>query len=446
MRAAREQRSISPDQLDARGERTIVASLDACGDTRSVLVRVVVVKTLCCVLASACIKVPAFEQRDGGPGDVGDAPGDGSTGPLVSVVPNGQGATATAPGYVLQFSTTGSRFPYQLNVGPNPELIMGGSDGCADEDGMGIALYPVTRVNGVDDVDMGAPTLAIPLEGPYVGQVRLQWSMGFACPSSSSGAISGHTTFSFFPDGRLTRFDVVHNGGARNAADCTACGAMSSNFYLTSYTTLVVDGNASISDATSAQLDAYGEEVSPGSSACVRQRGYSVSFSWVDTQTRLRAVATSPSRTVAFIKDLHQGASLPATDWFTTTQMGVGTETCGQLEPRIAQFSADDHQLRVNGNPLGAALEDGIFGGDPQVDGYPVDFPVTLEPAGALMSVPAGFAVWLHSTPIPETLHLTHNGNPTGTWYYEQRVTPNSVVFWFNVPLAQGQTITITGT
>jgi len=400
-----------------------------------------------CMLA-ACVKVPEFQPRDAGGNGSGDAGDGGITGPLVSVVRNGDGATAKAPGYTLEFSQIGARFPYQLNVGSLPEMIMGGSEQCADEFGMGIALYPITRINGVPDPDFGTPVLDIPLEGPYVGQVRLQWSTGFACPASTSGAISGHSTFSFFPDGRFARFDVINNGSSRNVADCTECGPTATSFFLTSYTTLIVDGNATFSDGSSALLDTYGEEVTPGLSACIRQRGYSIAFSWIDGATRLRAAAAppnSPARTVAFVKDIFQGATLPATDWFTTTQMGVSTDNCGALEQRIAEFSADDHQLTINGNSVGAALADGIYGGDPRDNGYPVAFPVTLTPTATVdPRIPAGFAVWLYSQPIPQNLTLTHSGGPTGNWYYEQRVSQNSVVFWFNVSLEQGQTITIT--
>ncbi|HEY5945966.1 MAG TPA: hypothetical protein VIV40_10775 [Kofleriaceae bacterium] len=399
-------------------------------------------------LACACVKIPDFQPRDGG-GDTSDAMTDGGMqGPLVSVVPNGtnnMGALATAPGYEMVFADNGAHFPYQLNLLANPkQLILGGSQECADEHGMGIALYPVTRINGEPNVDYGTSTLSIPLSGPYVGQVRLQWSVGYACPSSTSGAISGHTTFSFFPDGRLTRFDVVNNSAARNAADCTACGTTSSQFYVTSYNTLIVDGNASLSDGTQAGLASYGAEVAPLGSACIRERGYSLAFSWVDTRTRMRvAAAGPPARTIAFIKDMYNGATLPVDGWFSTTQMGISTEACGTLESRIAEFSADDHQLRINSNPLGAALEDGIYGGDPQTGGYPIDYPVTLEPAGALPRIPAGFAVWLHSTPTPNPLRVTHSAGHTGNWYYEQHPDANSVVFWFNVPLEQGETITI---
>lgn len=400
-----------------------------------------------CVLASACVRIPEFQPRDGGPGDGGgDARGDGGgSNAAVSVVADGVGATVTAPGYVMRFSQDGARFPYQLNLG-GTEMIMGGSQQCSDEYGMGIALYPVTRVNGVNDPDFGPPTLTIPLEGPYVGQVRLQWSSGFACPDSQAGAITGDSTFSFFPDGRIARFDRVHNAGERDAPDCDDCGlGRASSFFLTSYTTLIADGDATLSDGQGV-LTSYGAQVAPGASACLRQRGYSVAFSWVDTSTRMRVAQAAPVRTIAFVKDLYQGSTLPVGDWFATTQMAISTETCGVLEPRISEFSSDDHQLVINGNSTGSALTDGIYGGTPQANGYPVDFPVTLSAAQTIAPrIPAGFAVWLYSSPIPQSLTLTHSAGHTGDWYHEQRVGQDSAVLWFNVSIEQGETITITG-
>jgi hypothetical protein len=411
----------------------------------------VVVKVSLCMLVVACVKIPAFEGSDGGSSDAapGDAVIDGAPGePLVDVQMVGNGARATMRDYEMLFSTDGARYPHLLNLNPGPQqqFIMGGSEGCADEYGMGIALYPVTRVNGVQGT---TGTFSIPLHGPYVGQVRMSWSTSFACPASSTGGLTGRTTFSFFPNGRMNRYDVVENASLRNAADCTPCGASSTNFFLASYTTLIVDGGAFLSDGTQTALDSYGEQIMPGSSACITERGHSIAFSWALGQTRMRVAAappTSQSRTIAFINDMHSGTTLPVDEWRRMTQMGISTETCGVLEPRITPFSADDHQLQLNGNPIGAALVDGIYGGDPQVNGYPIDFPVVMRAAPTIApNIPAGFAVWLYHAPLPTTLTPVHSRNPSGEWYYEQRVDANSVVYWFNVSLEDGETITITG-
>jgi hypothetical protein len=127
--------------------------------------------------------------------------------------------------------------------------------------------------------------------------------------------------------------------------------------------------------------------------------------------------------------------------------MGISTTlSCPMLENRINDFSEDDHQLDVGGNRLGSAFTDGIYGGYPQTNGYPVNFPITLAAGNTVApNIPAGFAVWLYHAPLPATLTLTHSGNPSGTWYREQRVSNDSVVFWFDVGLDQGETITVSG-
>lgn len=407
-----------------------------------------VVQGSLCALASACVKVPPFQPQDAAPGD-GDASTDADMSPAtVNVEPSGAGgAIVTAPGYVMEFGSGGSRFPYRLDVGG--QSLMGGSQQCADENAMGIALHPVYRVDAVDSPGMGTPTLTIPLAGPVVRQVRVQWSGAYSC-GAGGGGLSGPSTFSFFPDGRLTRFDVITNAAARDVTDCSVCtpnGSSSTSFYLTSYTTLVVDGNAFLSDGTLANLTSYGDQVSnPGSTACVRERGQSVAFAWTNMTNRLRVAKTTPDRTIAFVHDLYAGATVPAQSWEAMTQMGISAaEDCATVEARIGEFSADAHQLSINGTAVGAALGDGIYGGDPRDDGHPVDFPVTLRAVNTtLPRIPAGFAVWLYSSTIPQPLTLTHSGGHTGTsWYREQRVGQNSVVFWFDVPLEQGETITI---
>lgn len=397
-------------------------------------------------LAAACVNVPPFQPRDAAPGDGadGDAPDGGNETAVVSVVQDSSGVVVTGPGYTMRFSSAGSLFPYQIEAGG--QHLMGGSQSCNDEQAMGIALYPVFRANGADFSGMGTPSISIPLTGPSVGQVSIDWSGSFSC-SVETGSISGTSIFSFFPDGRLTRFDIVTNGSEVDAADCMSCvGGFAASFFLTSFTTLIVDSGAFLSDGDEPTFDEYGEVVSPGSSACVRERGQSIAFAWVDTQTRLRVVNETPSRAIAFVKDMFSGTTLPALEWRTTTQMGVSAaENCGALEARILPFTDDDHAVAINGTPLGAALTDGIFGGFPRPDGYPVDFPVVIEPT--VQSMPAGFAVWLSSANIPQNLTLTHSGSPTGTsWYRLQRVSQTSLLVWFDVPLGTGETITISGT
>lgn len=398
-------------------------------------------------LASACVKIPAFEQRDGGTGD-GDAGDGGSEGPLVVVDTDATSLFAQGPGYLIRFSGDGSRFPYQFNLGGN--FLLGGAQTCGDENGMGIALYPMLVVNGADRPGMGVPEVTTPLTGPYVGQVRISWSQTVSCGATSS--LAGDTTFSFFPDGRIARFDRVGNSVELMASNCTACfGGMGSMFYLTSYTTLIADNNAFSTDGDLTGFTTHGAVINPGRSTCLSQRGQSIAFSWGPFDpTRMRVAAESPpaqSRTIAFVRDLHVDTTLPADGVESTTQMKVSSKlACGALESSLQPFSEDDHQLSVNGNPMGAALGDGIFGGLPgQQNGYPVDFPVTLTPAGGAPNLPAGFAVWLYHAPLPQTLTPVHSGNPTSPWYYEQRVGPNSVVFWFDAPLTMGQTITING-
>jgi hypothetical protein len=438
-------------RCDARCERTIVAPPHACEDTHSVTRALVSL----CVIASACIKVPEFVPQDAPSGDGGDAMGEDASmpGPIVSVVPNGGGADVTGPGYTILFSNQGARFPYQLNPGSN--LIMGGGEQCGDEFGMGIAIYPLLRVNGVNQSGMGVPSLQILAAGPYVGQVRLDWSDTLPCTDGSSSAISGYSIFSFFPNGRITRLDHVQNAAQHAAANCMACsgGAASGNFYLTSYTTLIVDSNAFMSDGA-LQNASHGAIAMPNESTCMSERGHSVAFSWLDGQTRLRVAAAPPTsavRTVAFVKDLHVGTPLPAQGWTTTTQMAISTEGCPALEGRIAPFSDDDHQLVIDSQlgpvSVGAALTDGIYGSFPRIDGHPVDFPVTLSPVTTTTQprIPAGFAVWLFHAPLPATLTLTHSRNPGGTWYREQRVNQDSVILWFDVSLEPNESITVSG-
>src|SRR5690606_25511819 len=154
-------------------------------------------------------------------------------------------------------------------------------------------------------------------------------------------------------------------------------------------------------------------------------------------------------RSIAFSRKLYEGALLEQARLHATTQMAVSSsESCDALEERILPFVQNDRKLIINGTPVGAATNDGIFGDDQ--GGFAVEFPVQLvgtSMTSATVPIPAGFAVWLTSTTIPQQLVLSHTGGHTGTsWYRLQRVGDNDLVVWFDVPLGEGEAITIGGT
>jgi hypothetical protein len=259
--------------------------------------------------------------------------------------------------------------------------------------------------------------------------------------------------FSFFPDGRIMRADFVDNAGTHDVANCTPCGGAGGTFVLSSYTTLIIDSNAFFTDGAS-QNAAHGAEAPPGDSTCMSERGTAFAFSWGPVATRLRVAAappTSPSRTVAFVRDIVRDTTLAQGQYASFTQMGISNEACGVLEGRITPFSDTDHQLVITSglgsSSVGQATTDGIYGGYPNNEGFPVDFPVTLAANNTTPqpNIPAGFAVWLYSQPLPTPLIVTHSRNPPGTWYREQRINQNSVILWFDVSLENGETIMVSG-
>src|SRR5690606_30148860 len=192
-RAARRRRGHHDRRnLSARSLRLRTSA----GDTGAVTTVGAVVKlALVGTFASACVNVPPFQPRDAAPsgdGADGDAPPDGSTEiGTVSVEQTSEGVVVTAPGYIMRFSSSGSLFPYQLEA--DGQHLIGGSQQCADEQAMGIALYPLFRVNGADSSGMGTSNISVLLDGPYVGQVRIAWSHTLACMPSSS--LYGSSTF-----------------------------------------------------------------------------------------------------------------------------------------------------------------------------------------------------------------------------------------------------------
>jgi hypothetical protein len=416
------------------------------------------------LLAVGCLRDPKFKGVGGDGGTDADAAPDAGPpscagGDVVATRAgnNDNGASVCGPTYVMNFSDTGARMPYQLNV--NGSQLMGGARECNDERATGVALFPPVLVNGEtqnpDNTDGG---IALRLTGPVIAKVEVDWSATYTC--GQQGTLQNKSSFTFFPDGRITRWDQVRNATmVTNNGACTRCtvggnpGPNSGNFFLTSYMTLQAPSNSVLASGDISMLTMHGQQLTGRRSDCLETLQRRVAFGWRDTNTRIRVVNETPTRALAFVYDIPHGGDdtiMPAdlADDVTTQILVSPSAQCGDLRTR-AELFAENHGLTINGVDMGMS-PDGIYGGERHDGAIGIDAgttgTVTIQPT--TLTVPGNFAVWLDYDQQPnQTIVVTHNGipsAPSGDWYRIQRVNNSQVIIWFRDDLAATSIITVT--
>lgn len=411
---------------------------------------------VCVLSTAACLKEPKFNGMDTPrDGDI-DAP-DGGGDPLmcpastsdVSVARSGtdlRGASVCGPGYQMVFSDLSAKMPYQLRV--NGQQLMGVGENCNDERGMGLGIYPAGLVNGEPQSPATVDgTLTTPMTGPVVARVVIDWSANYTCTGSAT--LQDSSTFTFFPDGHISRFDRFSQATSVGAGGCGVCagGGSGSTMYLTSFLTLVAPASSTLTNANAPVLDTYDESVSGLRSTCLHNpNNQNVAIGFRDMATRIRVVDDNP-RTFAFVQDLMNGSSIGPVNGEATTHMLVsGTRQCADLDVDALRF-ANRPELRVQALNVGPSL-DGIYGGENDSGGTAIqtqvgDIPLALVSETA--PIPGGWAVWIEfGSQSNMNVQVTHNGMPsmpTGEWFRMQRVSNSQIIFWFRDPLVDDATL-----
>ena len=416
----------------------------------------------CATLGAACLREPSFKGiRDDAAIDAAvdaavDAPDASTTActdmaDTMTAMRSGsmdRGATVCGPGYRVEFSDSGAKFPHLLVVGGM--FLAGTGQTCNDERGVGVAAFPAALINGEPHAGVDG-TLSLSLMGPAVAKVVVDWSADYTC--QGSGTLQDRTSFTFFPDGRITRWDRLRQAEQVMGGGCTACsgGGSSNTFFLTSYTTLAAGSDAVLTGASIDGLTSYGQSAMGLQSACLTTLGRRVAFGWRDTVTRIRVANENP-RTLAFIQDVARNAAALGPDLaddVTTHMLVSSTTSCADLRTRAAAHAArpiltltfaDSSTDQVGPAP------DGIYGGE-RADGSVAYDPLVgaVRVSPATTAIPGNFALWLDfGAQRSQNVTVTHSNPPSGDWYRIQRVSTSQVIFWFRDDLAVGNQITIT--
>lgn len=209
--------------------------------------------------ASGCLEVKPRAASDAGPVPSGLV---GLTATHNSNVPIEHGAppqtvfgqlVVRSEHTVASFSATDGQGMRQLQslqlteAGANPlELLFASAPGdCTLQDGLGMAFYPGWSTSANPETPVGS-YMNFEAIGPALFQVRTGWNFSAPCASGNS-ELTGSTLFTFFPDGRIHRFDDLSVGQACvpriDEPIRTACGfgANPQPAYLTSFAAFDAD-------------------------------------------------------------------------------------------------------------------------------------------------------------------------------------------------------------
>jgi hypothetical protein len=328
------------------------------------------------------------------------------------------------PGYVVTFGKA-KGFPTSLSfVG---QELLGAGTTCDLESLIGTAIYPAAVAVGDIALDP-ASTLTFDLEGPAVARAKVSYAVPYTC-NGAAQHLSGTTTLTFFPFGRIARHDEVTASDSALPASPNCECASDNNYFFTSFWTFAPQATALMpTGATIDETNDYDQQT-----ACFTYSalGAYVGIRYSGTQTRV--ILTQGEELSRFVNDFQRRApslgigergSVDSAIQLSDTE----PQPCSQLTEPL-----EDRGLRVDGR---AAVLDGsgIFT-DPGGD-----YGRTIAITGAGAIAP-GFVVSLSG--IHE--HLKVNRENTEETYYLPQLdrAGGRTLVWFRDALLAGTTAEI---
>lgn len=397
------------------------------------------------LVSGACIKLKDFNPGTGS-GSPDAATADAApAGMCGNGLPNqatasmsGTAICAAGPGYVLRFPATSFHYPDQLHIGTAD--VLGTSTACAEESLIGMVAFPMSRFASDSSAIPDQASATIILGGPVVSKVVVNWSQPLVPPCASSGAVTGLSTFTLFPDGRLIRYDQLTTPSLMSQnCDCDGTGL---GFYLTSYVTFTP--TVTITKQTG--------EVIPSSSGggtmldplvCASANGWTIAIA----EQLVGRVRDATGGGIAVTSDIDGtgSTSLSAGTRGTLTAYQIGNDMCAKLLAPIAQFmNVTGPQLHVQQTASGfdttiGTGRDGIYGGDDGMgNGLPTGGPGALT-LTTTDTIPPGWALWVSGLTFGQP---SASPSRSGEWFKIQTVAGGSII-WFRDGLGAGDTITV---
>lgn len=396
--------------------------------------------------SAACIKLAEFHPLDAtSDGRTADAAppgecGNGGSG-MATATMSGTAICAAGPGYALRFPASGFHYPDQLRIGTHD--VLGATPGCNEEDRIGMAAYPMPRFSADTPATGETATAAIVLGGPVVAKVAVNWTWHASTSCVPSGALSGTSTFTLFPDGRLVRFDQLTTPASNTHTMCD-CSSGGQGFFVTAYVafdpalspTFTDQGGTMLSPST-----AFG--TTAPQLVCASGSDWGIGVAQL-ASGRVRQTGGGGAIALTYDFSAAGADTLVAGTQSAVTAYQIGGASCTPLLGAIAQYtSATGPQLHVHStntfdDTIGTE-RDGMYGGD---NGTAAGLPVgggTLTLSAPGDPIPPGWALWVSGMRLASP---TASPARTGDWYQIQNGTNDSII-WFRDGLSGTATITV---
>lgn len=421
------------------------------------------------VALAGCFGKPAFSGKDGAVGD--DAAIDMAIDTPLACTPSKPSAAGlvvdTTPadtrvmfldGSLLGFRNVLTRYPMPDRLIVGGQNLVAAPEGCAFEDAVGIAVYPIFNIGS--QTLAGAPThgLDADMVGPAFTQLRTQWTIQLPNPCSPTPTqAAGNTSWGFFPDGKVVRNDTIVPGDmapvtpGASGCNCPTAGMGTTNALVTSYTTFEATQLSAVTRAGEPEQSLL---PSPGVlqgalGACARGTAQGkVAVYWdrpdgmdpVPRPTRLRRVtngANSNHDIVAFVYDIfatQPGVAIPQDASYgirTHMMLNGGSLPCTDLLANVEGFAGAQPLMIGPAGSLGmiSYTSGGVFD-----DNTPYTGPIRIQ--GTL---PSGFAVRLRFPGF--TAVATDRAADRVVW---QRHTDGSFIVFFKDGIDGTTAITMT--
>ena len=331
----------------------------------------------CALCASACLPLKGYTGAGDGGVDavvVGDA-----TAPPISPIGSIHdvkiesdhlgGYWATGPGYGLHFADTAPHYPDRFLVGT--EDVLAQSTHCADASLMGTSIYPAIRSDAPGDEAMVDVTLVSP--GPNVARLVIGWQ----APLGGSCGLAGVTTsWTFFPDGRILRYDSV-TGGQSGA---TACSCDGTTMFVPKVETLYTAHAAGFMTNSSGATvipSATGDGTAIDDLTCMRSNDFNLYTS--DGPSPHPQVFPGEGGAVGIVYELSTNGSVSG-GGMSNIIVASSAETCNMLRTSAGGYLAPP-PVSLNGQAAQMPTYDGT-GFEPVTNSATIKVPGGLSPRG----------------------------------------------------------------
>lgn len=339
--------------------------------------------------------------------------------PLVVVDDVANPTKVTETLYTLVLAEDGIRLPASLTY--DRQTVIATDPSCRFGQLAGVAVQPLA-IAAAGAAGTSTVQTLIGVDNPRLGSAIAQLSVSYELPYTCNGeqVLTGETTFTFLPN-RINRRDTVSPAASAfaSAAGCPQCGPTMPTTELTfsSYWRMKLadekfyrpDGTEYVSGAAP-----------PG--ACALVNGKLVAVQWRGDGEQQRLDRST------FIHDWVREKAIAPGERSVRSDLVFSDETdparCGDV-----LRGRTDPVLTVDGEPV-AAGEDGIYITEARGDRIELS---------AETAIPHGFAVY-----VPRLiLHIYSVTNGAGPVAHVRQPTRDGYLFWFDDPLAAGDTIAI---